>query len=121
MDAIRKIEVALPEVNYAMLAKHLGPNGANMLSRTVWKDGIDIEVPIEGIQTLVNHYATAAIASKEAEVERLMEILQSWKAAEDYAAKYCHLTEASEEIAGAWELATQARDAALNQNQGEPK
>lgn len=76
MDAIRKIEAALPDVNYSMLVKHLGTNGANLLSRTFWKDGIDLEVPCEGIQTLCKEYAAQTSASKDAEIARLREALE---------------------------------------------
>ena len=69
----------------------------------------------------MREYARTAIAAKEAEVGRLMEILRSWKAAEEYTAQYRHLSEAVNEISGAWESANQARDAVLKSNQGETK
>lgn len=72
------------EVTYAELAKHLGPNGANMLSRTVWKDGIDIEVPIIGIQSLVNYYVDASLAAERAEAVRVREALKELRAVVPY-------------------------------------
>jgi len=59
------------DVTYDELVKHLGPVSANMLCRTVWKDGIDIEESCPGIKALVTHYATEAIAAERAEVVRL--------------------------------------------------
>lgn len=62
-------------VTYAELAKFLGPEGANLLSHTVWKDGIDIEVPIDGIQQLVDFKVSALLAAKQEELDKMREAL----------------------------------------------
>jgi hypothetical protein len=51
--------------------------------------------------------------SASPEFERVMEILRSWKSAQDYTEQYSHLPEARDDISGAWESVIQARDAAL--------
>ncbi len=53
-------EYKLPEPSYAMLSRCIGPHAANLLSRTVWKDGIDIEVVDAGVVRMLNETAQAA-------------------------------------------------------------
>ena len=55
----------LPELRYGDLLKHIGRYGADTFSRTRWKDGIDIEEPVAGIQALCQAYARASLRSWE--------------------------------------------------------
>lgn len=52
----------LPEITYSLLRQHLGPVDADRLCGTIWKDGIDIEEPRAGVQSLLRAYALAALA-----------------------------------------------------------
>lgn len=53
-------EIKLPKLTYSDLLVHLGRT-AGAVSRTVWKDGIDIEQPSHGIVALCEAYARAAV------------------------------------------------------------
>ena len=63
----------LPPQRADLLFKHLGPS-AQMMCRTVWKDGIDIEVPNDDIVNLCRAYAAAAVAREREQWEKVSRI-----------------------------------------------
>ena len=70
----------LPPQRADLLFKHLGPS-AQMMCRTVWKDGIDIEVPNDDIVNLCRAYAAAAVAREREQWEKVFEAeADTWKA-----------------------------------------
>jgi hypothetical protein len=55
------------EVTYAMLAKHLGAETANLLCITRRKDGIGIEEPVCGLKTLIAECTAPADGQRQGE------------------------------------------------------
>lgn len=61
----------MSKVTYAAIRRHLGDAAAQQFSRTVWKDGIDIDVVDDGLQELVNECTASITAERDALQARL--------------------------------------------------
>jgi hypothetical protein len=59
----------LPKVRREMVFKHFGSDVGHPLLRTVWKDGIDLEVPTYALQCFAEAYARDALAQAAPSIE----------------------------------------------------